>query len=429
MATEGLPPDRVPQELRRQTLSQLEEAIRNYPGTPGSTPASLQNPTDVENNLFDQSRNSDDYTAKLQRILFMLTKRKSLQNLAAQNPQQQHQQSNQSLPQSSNLQQQQSQLSGGVSYSVSGSNMAGVNPAGMGMTRPMQQMQQPGGGGSYQTYQQGGGTAQQMHPTQHPHYSPHMHRTVGGSMQHGMQPGMHPTQRPMMAGVAQGMVHGGPYGHAQHPMSVHNYPQNVNYQPHFNPVMSVANQMHGMGIPQRQPSINPSLMRPQQGPMGRGMPGMAGGGMMQQHSGPGAMAMAMGRGGMGMGGGIPAGMGRVGGVYGGPMVQQVQTGFTSDISGSVQPVMAVPNPSYLPASSVGGIRQPAPPYDSVGPPASSSAVSNPSAATSSSNAPSLPPASSAPPSSSSSQPQSSLPHPHPPPSTSASATAMNYLQV
>ena len=142
--------------------------------------------------------------------------------------------------------------------------------------------------------------------------------------------------------------------------------QNVNYQPHFNPVMSVANQMHGMGIPQRQPSINPSLMRPQQGPMGRGMPGMAGGGMMQQHSGPGAMAMAMGRGGMGMGGGIPAGMGRVGGVYGGPMVQQVQTGFTSDISGSVQPVMAVPNPSYLPASSVGGIRQPAPPYDSVG---------------------------------------------------------------
>ncbi|CAI8052643.1 hypothetical protein GBAR_LOCUS28788 [Geodia barretti] len=60
----------------------------------------------------------------------MLTKRKSLQNLAAQNPQQQHQQSNQSLPQSSNLQQQQSQLSGGVSYSVSGSNMAGVNPAG-----------------------------------------------------------------------------------------------------------------------------------------------------------------------------------------------------------------------------------------------------------------------------------------------------------
>jgi hypothetical protein len=58
MATEGLPPDRVPQELRRQTLSQLEEAIRNYPGTPGATPPSLQNPTDVENNLFDQSRNS-----------------------------------------------------------------------------------------------------------------------------------------------------------------------------------------------------------------------------------------------------------------------------------------------------------------------------------------------------------------------------------
>jgi hypothetical protein len=132
MATEGLPPDRVPQELRRQTLSQLEEAIRNYPGTPGATPPSLQNPTDVENNLFDQSRNSDDYTAKLQRILFMLTKRKSLQNLAAQNPQQQQQQSNQSLSQSSNLQQQQqSQLSGAVSYSVSGSNMAGVNSAGI----------------------------------------------------------------------------------------------------------------------------------------------------------------------------------------------------------------------------------------------------------------------------------------------------------
>ena len=34
--------------------------------------------------------------------------------------------------------------------------------------------------------------------------------------------------------------------------------------------------------------------------MGRGMPGMGGGGMIQQHSGPGAMGM--GRGGMGEGG-------------------------------------------------------------------------------------------------------------------------------
>ena len=88
---------------------------------------------------------------------------------------------------------------------------------------------------------------------------------------------------------------------------------------------------------------------------------MAGG--MIPHGGPGGMGM--GRGGM-VGGGVPGGMGRVGGGYGGPMVQQVQSGFSSDISGSVQPVMAVPNPSYLPASSVGGIRQPAPPYESVG---------------------------------------------------------------
>ena len=39
-------------------VSCREEAIRNYPGTPGSTPYGLQNPTDVENNLFEQSRNS-----------------------------------------------------------------------------------------------------------------------------------------------------------------------------------------------------------------------------------------------------------------------------------------------------------------------------------------------------------------------------------
>ena len=75
--------------------------------------------------------------------------------------------------------------------------------------------------------------------------------------------------------------------------------------------------------------------------------------------------MGMGRGGM-LGGGA-AGMARMGGAYGGPVVHQVQSGYSaSDIGGSVQPVMAVPNPSYLPSSSGAGIRQPAPPYDSVG---------------------------------------------------------------
>lgn len=77
-------------------------------------------------------------------------------------------------------------------------------------------------------------------------------------------------------------------------------------------------------------------------------------------------------GGMNMTGGVRPGMVGVGGGgmavrgYGGPMVPPHQ-GYTSDMNNSVQPVMAVPNPSYLPSSSAGGIRQQAPPtYDAVG---------------------------------------------------------------
>ena len=66
------------------------------------------------------------------------------------------------------------------------------------------------------------------------------------------------------------------------------------------------------------------------------------------------------------GGMRPGMMGGGGGYAGGPIMQsQVPTGYAADINSSVQPVMAVPNPSYLPASSVSGLRQPAPPYDSV----------------------------------------------------------------
>ena len=78
--------------------------------------------------------------------------------------------------------------------------------------------------------------------------------------------------------------------------------------------------------------------------------------------GPGINMVGAGRGAMvGAGGGV---MGRVGG-YGGPMMQ-VQSGYPPDMSSSVQSVQAVPNPSYLPTSSTGGVRQPAPPYDARG---------------------------------------------------------------
>ena len=71
----------------------------------------------------------------------------------------------------------------------------------------------------------------------------------------------------------------------------------------------------------------------------------------------------MGVGGVGMMEG--GGMGR-GGVYSGPVMPsqrppQQQAGF--DMNSSVQSVMAVPNPSYFPMSSTGGVRQTAPPYD------------------------------------------------------------------
>ena len=51
----------------------------------------------------------------------------------------------------------------------------------------------------------------------------------------------------------------------------------------------------------------------------------------------------------GMRGGMMGGGG--GGYAGGPIMQSHgPTGYAADINSSVQPVMAVPNPSYLPAS-------------------------------------------------------------------------------
>lgn len=86
---------------------------------------------------------------------------------------------------------------------------------------------------------------------------------------------------------------------------------------------------------------------------------------MMPHGGGINMGGAVRSGMMGAGGGVMAG--RVGGGYGGPMVQPHQGSYPSDMNSSVQSVMAVPNPSYLPPSSAGGIRQSAPPtYDAVG---------------------------------------------------------------
>ena len=77
----------------------------------------------------------------------------------------------------------------------------------------------------------------------------------------------------------------------------------------------------------------------------------------------------MNMGGAGRGGMMGVGGGGMGRGYGGPVMQQPQqvpSGYSTDVNSSVQPVMAVPNPSYMPASSAGGVRQPAPPYEAVG---------------------------------------------------------------
>ena len=76
------------------------------------------------------------------------------------------------------------------------------------------------------------------------------------------------------------------------------------------------------------------------------------------------------RGGMmgvgGVGGMAGRGVGGGGRGYGGQVMQPQpppQTGYTPDMNGIVQNVTTVPNPSYLPASSASGARQPAQPYD------------------------------------------------------------------
>ena len=114
---------------------------------------------------------------------------------------------------------------------------------------------------------------------------------------------------------------------------------------HFYPPMSTTNLMHSTG------------MAPRQG----GVENTGGENLIMTHGGGMNMGGAGGGGIMGVGGG---GMGRG---YGGPVMQQPQqvpSGYSTDVNSSVQPVMAVPNPSYMPASSA-GVRQPAPPYETM----------------------------------------------------------------
>ena len=74
----------------------------------------------------------------------------------------------------------------------------------------------------------------------------------------------------------------------------------------------------------------------------------------------------MGHAGVNMGVGMMGGGVGRGGVYSGPVMPSQQpppqqAGF--DMNSSVQSVMAVPNPSYFPVSSTGGVRHTTPPYD------------------------------------------------------------------